>query len=368
MRVATRRLRAFLKAGAPLLHEEWAQSLRSELGWLGSSLGQVRDLDVLLDHLRSDADGLEPKEHRALRRVFRQLEGERAAARATMLAALASERYAALLDRLEEAARAPSFSPEADDVSLEDIAAHQYGKLRKAVRELDEQPSDERAAPDPDPRQAGALRGRARRAGRRQEGNELHPRGQGVPGRAGRAPGRGVRGREGARAADGARRGVDRVRSRPPRSSASASGARTPAAPSARPGRLSSGAAAKPGTREMSAGAVRAAGGVRHPDRCGRSSARCCSYTGRSTTTGRSRKGRPIPARPMGSARCAKSRRRRVSAASCRMSSARRATSIRRAARRPCATSRCARFGASSRPTTRSTRSPGSPSRGAEAG
>ena len=143
MRVATRRLRAFLKAGAPLLHEEWAQSLRSELGWLGSSLGQVRDLDVLLDHLRSDADGLEPKEHRALRRIFRQLEGERAAARATMLAALTSGRYAALLDRLEDAARAPSFLPEADDVSLENIAAHQYRKLRQAVRDLDERPSDD---------------------------------------------------------------------------------------------------------------------------------------------------------------------------------------------------------------------------------
>jgi CHAD domain-containing protein len=143
MRVATRRLRAFLRAARPLLDQEWAESLRSEVGWLGSVLGPVRDLDVLLEHLHSDASGLEPKERRALRRIFRRLELERAEAHTAMLAALQSERYLALLDRLEEAARAPVLAAGAEEVSsLQDIAAHEYRRLRKAVRALDDEPAD----------------------------------------------------------------------------------------------------------------------------------------------------------------------------------------------------------------------------------
>ena len=48
MRVATRRLRAFLRAGRDLLDPVWAEPLREELRWLGGVLGRVRDLDVLV--------------------------------------------------------------------------------------------------------------------------------------------------------------------------------------------------------------------------------------------------------------------------------------------------------------------------------
>jgi CHAD domain-containing protein len=141
MRVATRRLRAFLRAGGPLLEKEWAEALRLELGWLGGALGPVRDLDVLIEHLRDDSYDLEPGERRALRRVFRYLEGERANARALMLEALGSERYLALLDRLEEAVASPAFAPE--DRPLSKLATTEFRKLRKAVRKLDADPSDE---------------------------------------------------------------------------------------------------------------------------------------------------------------------------------------------------------------------------------
>ncbi len=101
MRVATRRLRAFLRAARPLLDLEWAESLREELAWLGSALGPVRDLDVLIEHLRDDAAGLEAREQRALRRLFALLDEERERERLAMLDALGSERYLLLLDRLE---------------------------------------------------------------------------------------------------------------------------------------------------------------------------------------------------------------------------------------------------------------------------
>ena len=54
-RVATRRLRSDLRTFRSLLDDEFASSLRSELGWLAGILGDVRDGDVLLERLRRRA-------------------------------------------------------------------------------------------------------------------------------------------------------------------------------------------------------------------------------------------------------------------------------------------------------------------------
>ena len=140
-RVATRRLRAILRAARPLLDPGWTESLRSELSWLGGALGPVRDLDVLLDHLRGEIGDLEPEDRRAAGRFLRLLEKERGSARTAMLEAMSGARYADLLSRLEAAAVAPR--AQATDVSLQDIAAKEFRKLRKAVRALDPDPSDE---------------------------------------------------------------------------------------------------------------------------------------------------------------------------------------------------------------------------------
>jgi CHAD domain-containing protein len=141
MRVATRRLRAFLRAARPLLDLEWAESLRLELAWLGSALGPVRDLDVLIEHLHDEAAGLEPREQRALGRLFALLETERAEARAAMLVALRSDRYVDLLDRLEAAVAEPRLVE--SELSVREIAAHEFRRLRKAVRRLEGDPTDE---------------------------------------------------------------------------------------------------------------------------------------------------------------------------------------------------------------------------------
>jgi CHAD domain-containing protein len=140
-RVATRRLRAVLRAARPLLDETWAESLRTELSWLGGALGPVRDLDVLLERLREEIDGLEPAERDAAAPFLEQLEEERASARAAMLEAMSSQRYAELLTRLEVAAVAPR--ARAAEISLEAIAAREFRKLRKAVRSLPSDPSDD---------------------------------------------------------------------------------------------------------------------------------------------------------------------------------------------------------------------------------
>jgi CHAD domain-containing protein len=106
MRVATRRARAFLRTARPLLDPDWARELRAELGWLGSALGPARDLDVLAAHLRAEVAALgevgAPAEG-----LLDAIERERQDARFAAVAALSDDRYFTLLDRLQEAGRAP---------------------------------------------------------------------------------------------------------------------------------------------------------------------------------------------------------------------------------------------------------------------
>src|SRR4029453_8331701 len=80
MRVATRRLRAFLRAGRDLLDRSWSEPLRDELGWLGRALGPPRDLDVLIERLADDAEAV-GDEAGAVRGLLAELEGERGSAR-----------------------------------------------------------------------------------------------------------------------------------------------------------------------------------------------------------------------------------------------------------------------------------------------
>jgi len=140
LRVATRRLRAFLRAARPLLEAEWAEELRSELGWLGGALGPVRDLDVMLGHLQKEAGALDPRERDAFAPLLARLEAERESARETMLEALDSERYLDLLDRLDLAAEAPRTT---GDAALAELWRAEFRRLRKAVGALGESPSDE---------------------------------------------------------------------------------------------------------------------------------------------------------------------------------------------------------------------------------
>ena len=143
LRVATRRLRAFLRAGRQVLDPEWADALREELGWLGGALGPMRDLDVLLAHLRTEAAGLGGEDAQAAGELLSALEKRRVAARAELAAALDSERYLALLERVEAAAAPPLAE---HDVGLEDIWSGEHHRLRKAVERLGDEPGGRRLA------------------------------------------------------------------------------------------------------------------------------------------------------------------------------------------------------------------------------
>lgn len=141
LRVATRRLRAFLRAARPVLVPEWGEELRAELGWLGSALGPVRDLDVLLDHLREEAASLDAKEQEALAGLFSKFEAEREQARAALIEALESDRYIELLNTLEEAAHAPRVLEE--ERPLRSLWRREWKRLRKAAGRIDGEASDD---------------------------------------------------------------------------------------------------------------------------------------------------------------------------------------------------------------------------------
>lgn len=139
MRVAVRRLRAILRASRALFTPEWVERLRSELDWLGARLGLVRDLDILHTYLRPRLAALTGPELQAGRRVLRRLEADRARARAGLNEALDGPRYSHLIGQIETfLARPPAAE---SDVSLPDVAATEWKRLRKAVQKLPGRPS-----------------------------------------------------------------------------------------------------------------------------------------------------------------------------------------------------------------------------------
>ncbi|CAN5636806.1 CYTH and CHAD domain-containing protein [soil metagenome] len=145
LRVACRRLRSGLKTFGPLLEETWTRELRAELSWLAGSFGDLRDREVLLAHIEADLDALarDPEvtssAEAARTLIRRRLRREMSAARRSALAAMGSDRYLALLDRLVEAARAPRATQDADQPAervLPPLVAASWTRLAKRARKL----------------------------------------------------------------------------------------------------------------------------------------------------------------------------------------------------------------------------------------
>ncbi|MBK9179528.1 MAG: CYTH and CHAD domain-containing protein [Acidimicrobiales bacterium] len=144
-RVGTRRLRSDLRTFRPLLDTAWSEPLRDELSWLAGALGAVRDADVLLARLRRDAGALPEPDRPHAATLLRRLERERGSALSDLLVALDSDRYAELLDRLVDGARAPGLLPAAEGPATEvlpPLVRGPWKKLRKAVAGLEPVPTD----------------------------------------------------------------------------------------------------------------------------------------------------------------------------------------------------------------------------------
>jgi CHAD domain-containing protein len=139
LRVATRRLRAYLRAARRVLDASWAESLRAELRWLGSVLGAARDLDVLLERFRGEVEALDANDAPYLRGLLDTLESEQQAAYSDVVTALENDRYLTLLDRIEAAA-APPLSGE--EVPLAKLWPREVKKMRKTFEALGDNSDD----------------------------------------------------------------------------------------------------------------------------------------------------------------------------------------------------------------------------------
>jgi CHAD domain-containing protein len=148
MRVAVRRLRAALKA-VPASQE--LDAVQDELRWLGNVLGRIRDLDVMLGHLRAQVADLTCQEQAAGERLLAGLVADRGRAHRRMLEALGTTRYTALLHTVAELASTdlPTVVPERDAAGAADaptlvaVIARPHRKLRKDALALGDDPPDD---------------------------------------------------------------------------------------------------------------------------------------------------------------------------------------------------------------------------------
>ncbi len=150
--VAVRRLRSELRTLGPALDPVWLRHLRTDLQWVGSALGAVRDLDVLDNYLhRSRAEGLGDPEGIAL--LASEVRRSRLPTVEALDKVLQSDRYLTLLDKLHAASSAPPFLrdppavPSADDPAKERIPAmvsRPWQQLRKEAERARRSPSDHR--------------------------------------------------------------------------------------------------------------------------------------------------------------------------------------------------------------------------------
>jgi CHAD domain-containing protein len=145
-RVATRKLRSDLRTFRSLLSEQWTNALRAKIKWLAKEFGAVRDADVLLARLRSNAAQLSDQDAKAADAVIETFAGECERARQSLAKLLKEERYVALLDELVNAATDPRIEPlataPATDV-LPRLVEKPWRKLNRAVLALGENPDDD---------------------------------------------------------------------------------------------------------------------------------------------------------------------------------------------------------------------------------
>jgi CHAD domain-containing protein len=130
-RVATRRMRALLRAARPGLDERWAEGLRAELGWLAGETGAARDLDVLVEELSPRVERL-GADAAAGAELIAGLAAGRTAAREQVLGAIGSPRYLALVERLVTEAGSPRLAGRR--LALDALVTSEYRRMRKAAR------------------------------------------------------------------------------------------------------------------------------------------------------------------------------------------------------------------------------------------
>ncbi|MDT7723642.1 MAG: hypothetical protein QOI21_218, partial [Actinomycetota bacterium] len=152
MRVTLRRMRSVLKMSGGLIGPHVTEPVRAELGWLGQSLGEVRDYDVLIGHLRELVAEFEARDQNAARELVGRFVSDRAVAKRRLTRALSSPRYATMLQTIAQVVRRPEREiPVSEESTVESSASADlisglrkpYRKLAKAVSALPSDPPDD---------------------------------------------------------------------------------------------------------------------------------------------------------------------------------------------------------------------------------
>ncbi|MEO7752256.1 MAG: CHAD domain-containing protein [Terracoccus sp.] len=139
LRIVARRLRSTVTTFGEVVVGPDPAVLRQELRWLGGSLGQARDAQVLRGHLLTML-WTEPPElvlGPVAERIDRDLEAARRAGLDHAHQALASQRYADLIDALHSLATVPTLTHQAESRArdgLPSLLQRDLRHLRRAVR------------------------------------------------------------------------------------------------------------------------------------------------------------------------------------------------------------------------------------------
>ena len=149
LQVVARRLRSDLRTFASLLDHGWTVWLPDELAWLAGEIRIARDAEVLAERLRSQVERLPAEDVRAAGRLLQRIGNSAGESRHTVLNALSSDRYVALLDALVVTAGPPPL-PESpgsadhhpDRRMLVDLVRKLWRRLSRAVDALGPDPAD----------------------------------------------------------------------------------------------------------------------------------------------------------------------------------------------------------------------------------
>lgn len=145
-RVAMRRIRSDLRTFMPLFDAEWTQRLRDELSTVATALGDVRDRDVLDEHLQEWTESLSDEEREQATVLHSRLARERDRAAARLHTALRNRGTLWLQERIDEAAQSPRLGPRAArpaELEIPALAARPWRRLRLEAETAPADPSDE---------------------------------------------------------------------------------------------------------------------------------------------------------------------------------------------------------------------------------
>jgi CHAD domain-containing protein len=140
LRVASRRIRAFLAVGRDLVDEEWAREIKDGMQALGRASNEARDVDILLAKVRDRVRSFDPRDQAATETLLRTLEEDRRALQHTLIHVLNSGLHRRVLDRL---ALPVAPAPEPPSRKLDQLAPRELRRLVARVRRLGKRPADE---------------------------------------------------------------------------------------------------------------------------------------------------------------------------------------------------------------------------------